>query len=85
LCWTAFGDFALKGEVIVNRLVILLLLVALCISFTGCSEMAKFSMRRNCDYMKDDLTRVVGLDQPSTLNSRHNHSMYAYQPHGAQN
>ena len=64
-----------------KKLVILVRLMMFVAVATGCNDTAKHSVRRNCDYLGDDLVRAFGLDQPSCLHARDNVPWDAYEPY----
>lgn len=52
-----------------KKWVILLVFALIVVSMTGC-ETAKYTSRRNLNYLCDDTMRAFNLDQPSALHAR---------------
>lgn len=63
-----------------KKLVILLAILVIVVSVTGC-ETAKRSTRRNWQYLGDDSARAFGLDQPSQLHARDTEPIDLYEPY----
>ena len=63
-----------------KKLVLLVVLLAVVASLTGCKTTAH-AFGRDCQYLVDDSIRFMGLDQPDALHPRDLVPWDAYEPY----